>query len=156
MSHKGTNSEPVQSIQVTIFDQTYTLRSTSGGEYIRRMAELVDERMREISSLMATVDTTKIAILAALNIADELESMRDAYERHLEAIEASLGPEGADGDREPPERVERKKNDARSWFDAIFDDEEAPPKKTDRLSSQISAKLQSLRQPATDADDERR
>jgi cell division protein ZapA len=44
------------------------------------LARFVDARMREIASQVSTVDPVKIAILAALNIADELSRCRKRYE----------------------------------------------------------------------------
>ena len=56
---------------VTIFGRTYRLRGDGDSEYLKRLAELVDEKMREVESATGTADTTKIAILASLNLADE-------------------------------------------------------------------------------------
>ena len=62
------------SISVDIYDQTYRLRGDDT-EYIRRLAELVDSRMRAVASHGKTVDSLRVAVLAALNIADELTSL---------------------------------------------------------------------------------
>ena len=63
---------PAQTVKVEIYNQTYTLRSNDGDvEYIQRLAAFVDSRMREIAAGSLTVDSLKVAILAALNIADE-------------------------------------------------------------------------------------
>ena len=58
-------------IQVEIFGQTYSVRAAGEAEYILDLAAFVDRKMREVADHAPTVDTTKIAILAALNIADE-------------------------------------------------------------------------------------
>lgn len=60
-----------QTIRVEIYNQTYSIRSDGDNDYIRRLAEYVDGKMREISSGTLTVDSLKVAILAALHIADE-------------------------------------------------------------------------------------
>jgi cell division protein ZapA len=65
-------------IKVEIYDQAYTVRSDGDPEYLRELAQYVDERMREISSGTLTVDSRKVAILAALYIADELQQLRRA------------------------------------------------------------------------------
>ncbi|HST51900.1 MAG TPA: cell division protein ZapA [Pyrinomonadaceae bacterium] len=76
-----------ESIRVTIFNHTYSLRSATGdGEYLRRVAQLVDERMRSIASQLAVHDVGKVAVLAALNLADELEVLKDSFERELSAL----------------------------------------------------------------------
>lgn len=58
--------------QVEIFGQTYNVRAEGDSAYIHDLARLVDSRMKEVAERTATVDTTKIAILAALNISDDL------------------------------------------------------------------------------------
>src|SRR5262245_46585887 len=68
-------------IKVEIYDQAYTVRSDGDPEYLKQLAEYVDQRMREISSGTLTVDSRKVAILAALYIADELHQSRKAHEQ---------------------------------------------------------------------------
>jgi cell division protein ZapA len=65
-------------VAVEIFGQTYTLRGEGEGTYLRDLAAHVDAKMREISDSTRTADTLKIAILAALNIADEYFQLRRA------------------------------------------------------------------------------
>jgi cell division protein ZapA len=77
------NADPASSptIRVEIYDQSYTVRSDGDPEYLKQLAEYVDQRMREISSGTLTVDSRKVAILAALYIADELHQLRKAHEQ---------------------------------------------------------------------------
>lgn len=58
------------SVRVEIFDQAYNLRG-SDPEYILKLAEYVDAKMRAVAEHTQTVDTARVAVLAALNIADE-------------------------------------------------------------------------------------
>jgi cell division protein ZapA len=58
-------------VTVQIYDQTYHL-SGQDAEYIRGLAELVDARMRAVAQQGRTVDSLRVAVLAALNLADEL------------------------------------------------------------------------------------
>lgn len=65
------------SISVEIFGQTYNVRGGEGDpNYLAELAQFVDTRMREVAAQVATVDPVKIAILAALNIADEFSRFR--------------------------------------------------------------------------------
>jgi cell division protein ZapA len=73
--------EASPTIKVEIYDQAYTVRSDGDPEYLKLLAEYVDQRMREISSGTLTVDSRKVAILAALYIADELHQLRKAHEQ---------------------------------------------------------------------------
>lgn len=157
------------SVRVNIFNHTYSLRSASGdGEQVVRVARLVDERMRMIASGLAVHDVAKIAVLTALNLADELEGLRDFYERELREMLSRAQEEdevavddGTTGDAAHDEATEMSVDDAaamseraavaeeratqgeQSWFDAIFDTD-APGKTGDeRLSSQVSLRLRS-------------
>jgi cell division protein ZapA len=64
------------SISVEIFGQTYNVRGEGDPDYLTELARFVDSRMREVAAQVATVDPVKIAILAALNIADEFSRYR--------------------------------------------------------------------------------
>ena len=64
-----------QSVSVDIYDQVYHLRGTDPA-YIERLAAIVDAKMRAVSSQGNTVDSLRVAVLAALNIADELCTAR--------------------------------------------------------------------------------
>jgi len=74
-------------VQVEIFGQSYNLRGDADPSYINDLAEYVDGKMREVSSASTTVDSLKIAILAALNIADE--TRRQLKDRELREVEAN-------------------------------------------------------------------
>ncbi|MGB8013653.1 MAG: cell division protein ZapA [Terriglobales bacterium] len=63
------------SVRVEIFDQVYNLRG-SDADYILKLAEYVDGKMRAVSEQTATVDSVRLAVLAALNIADEYHMLR--------------------------------------------------------------------------------
>src|SRR6266511_5324717 len=78
-SMEATTSSPT--IRVEIYNQTYNIRSDGVTEYIIQLAEFVDSRMREISSGTLTVDSLKVAILAALHIADELHRLKQTHEQ---------------------------------------------------------------------------
>ncbi|HZI19307.1 MAG TPA: cell division protein ZapA [Pyrinomonadaceae bacterium] len=205
MSSAKTEEPAAESVRVNIFGQTYSLRSPQGGERVRRVAELVDERMREIASQLAVHDAAKVAVLAALNIAGELELVREYYEREIESLltrepdpepegespatavaeaggtarddvpqvsEGGIAEETAPHVTSPAEVAEksaettaetaaettaqttasgeagagRERADRRSWFDEIFDTEFSSGGGPGRLSSQVSTRLQRLRQ----------
>lgn len=74
------------STEVEIFGSVYTVRAGHDPEHLQELAEKVDRDMREIASRITTVDTAKIAILAALNIADELFESQRRQEGQREEI----------------------------------------------------------------------
>jgi len=75
----ATKQQPVRdansSVRVEIFDQAYNLRG-SDPEYILKLAEYVDAKMRAVAEQTHTVDTARLAVLAALNVADELHLLK--------------------------------------------------------------------------------
>jgi cell division protein ZapA len=88
-------------VRVQIFGQTYAIRGELDEKYVQQLAKFVDEKMQAIADATATVDTQKIAVLAALAIADELHSMqrertdredllREQAERCLTLVERAL------------------------------------------------------------------
>ncbi len=76
----ATKHQPIKdaansAVRVEIFDQAYNLRG-SDAEYILKLAEYVDSKMRAVSEQTHTVDTARLAVLAALNIADEYHLLK--------------------------------------------------------------------------------
>ena len=64
-------------ISVDIHGQRYPIRSTLDQEYVARLASYVDEKMRAAAESTPTGDSLRLAVLAALNVADELFRCRD-------------------------------------------------------------------------------
>ena len=67
------------SVRVEIYDQAYNLRGTDA-DYIFKLAEYVDTKMRLVSQQTSTVDSLRVAVLAALNIADEYHLLKKKYD----------------------------------------------------------------------------
>jgi cell division protein ZapA len=74
-SPSDTSANGTGSVRVEIFDQVYNLRG-SDADYILKLAEYVDGKMRAVSEQTATVDSVRLAVLAALNIADEYHLLK--------------------------------------------------------------------------------
>jgi cell division protein ZapA len=67
-----------QFVTVDIYDQTYRLRGQDPA-YIHQLAEVVDTKMRAVAAQGKSVDSLRVAVLAALNIADELAALEHRY-----------------------------------------------------------------------------
>lgn len=65
------SSKPDTYVTVHIYDQAYHL-SGQDAEHIRKLADRVDAKMRAVAAQGRTVDSLRVAVLAALNLADEL------------------------------------------------------------------------------------
>ena len=73
---------PAQTVKVEIYNQTYNIRSRDGDtEHLKQLAAFVNSRMNEIAASALTVDSLRLAILAALHIADELHQMKDRRDK---------------------------------------------------------------------------
>ncbi len=78
-------------IRVVIYDQEYNMRGELDPEYIRLLGEFVDAKMRSIAARTQTVDSLRVAILAALNIADEYHQLRARHEAVGKEVGKKLG-----------------------------------------------------------------
>ena len=83
--------EGSDSTSVEIFGQTYNVRGEGDPDYLSELARFVDSRMREVAAQVVTVDPMKIAILAALNIADEFSRYRKHRIEKTEEMSERLG-----------------------------------------------------------------
>jgi cell division protein ZapA len=68
-------------VQVQIFGHRYTIRGEADQRYILDVAAYVDAKMKEITEKLPVASISKVAVLASLNIADELFKERAARER---------------------------------------------------------------------------
>jgi cell division protein ZapA len=75
-------------VTVAIYDQTYHLRGVDP-QHIEMLARIVDGKMRAVSSHSATVDSLRVAVLAALNIADELTELRQRHRDLLDSLDSN-------------------------------------------------------------------
>ena len=80
-----------QSIRVVIYDQEYFMRGDLNQEYIQKLALFLDTKMRSIAERSRTVDTVRVAMLAALNVADEYHQMKAKYEKATQDIDQKVG-----------------------------------------------------------------
>src|SRR5437867_9709624 len=73
-------------VQVQIFGHSYTIRGEADQDYILEVAAYVDRKMREVTEKVPVASLSKVAILASLNIADELfkeRAQRQTQDRQL-------------------------------------------------------------------------
>tara|TARA_B100001029_G_C15055011_1_gene453691 strand:- start:1122 stop:1430 length:309 start_codon:yes stop_codon:yes gene_type:complete len=76
-------------IKVNISGQDYVVRSTAGQQYLEKVAKYVDDKMEEIkTSGIDDSQQLRIAILAAMNITDELLTYKKEKKKFVEKVEA--------------------------------------------------------------------
>jgi cell division protein ZapA len=74
----GDDGAVSRSVKVTVAGQTLAIRTDARPGYVRELAELVDAKIAEVRSSTRAVSTQAVALLAALNLADELQQLRDS------------------------------------------------------------------------------
>jgi cell division protein ZapA len=75
-------------INVEIMGQNLVVASDQEGEWVRSVAGTVDERIRALRESGQTVSSVNLAILAALNFADELERLKREHQELIDRITA--------------------------------------------------------------------
>ena len=76
---------------VEIFGETYPLRSDAGADYVRTLAKMVDDKMRDVATKTRSFSGNKIGVLAALQIADEYFKLKKDYDELLALLEEPNG-----------------------------------------------------------------
>ena len=71
---------PSTSTEVEIFGAVYSVRGNEDHEYLQSLADLVDRKMREVAEHVSAADPARLAILVALNLADELFRIQQRQE----------------------------------------------------------------------------
>lgn len=68
-------------LTVEIYGQQYRIVSQTTSDYMRMVASLVDDKMREIAATNPKLDSAKIAVLAALHFADDYYGMKEELDK---------------------------------------------------------------------------
>lgn len=72
---------------VDIYGEEYIVRGDSPAEHIVNIAYYVDKKMKQISNRSPHLSVTKIAVLTALNIADELSKLQEDYDNLVKLVD---------------------------------------------------------------------
>ena len=87
-SHKSGKSD-TSLVSVTIFGQTYSLRADEDGGYVEELARYMDTKMSTLAESTGTADPLRVAVLAALNVVDELFKLREQQRSAEEQVDAT-------------------------------------------------------------------
>ena len=83
-------AKDAEGIKVMIYDQEYRVRGDMDEEYIQKLGSFVDAKMRAIAGRTRTVDSLRVAVLAALNIADEYHQAKAKYEEGSKRLDEKV------------------------------------------------------------------
>lgn len=78
-------------ITVEIFGETYPVKGDIDTQKVMRTAKFLDERMKSISRANPHLSPTRIAILAALNIADDYLELEQDYQQLIQMVKEEKG-----------------------------------------------------------------
>lgn len=73
-------------ISVEIFGQMYTVKGDTSAQHVRLVAGYVDDKMRQLSTRAKSLDTNKLAVLTAVNVADEYFRLKEEHESLLKIV----------------------------------------------------------------------
>lgn len=85
---KMNDSTARNAVKVQIFGSDYALKSDKDPEYVKKIAKYVDEKIQKLFANTKVTSQTKIAVLVALNIADEYFQLKNQYEHTLKIFES--------------------------------------------------------------------
>lgn len=74
-------------VNVRIFGQEFTIKGEDSPEYVESLAQFVDKKMREVASASSVITSHKVAMLTAINIADELFRARKELEDNQQQLQ---------------------------------------------------------------------
>lgn len=83
-------AKDAEGIRVVIYDQEYFVRGDLDEEYIQKLAKYLDAKMRAIAGRTRTVDSLRVAVLAALNIADEYHQVKAKHEETTKRVDEKV------------------------------------------------------------------
>jgi cell division protein ZapA (FtsZ GTPase activity inhibitor) len=81
MNENGPVRRERANMKIEIYDQSYTVNSGQSDKYLQELAAYVDAKMRDVAESTHLVDSVKVAVLASLNIADELFTLRERQQQ---------------------------------------------------------------------------
>jgi len=76
-------AKPINRVKVKINGEDYYIKGTASEEYIKRVAKYVDKKMYDLEKNNPNLSRTRLAVLAAINITDELLQLKQEYEEFL-------------------------------------------------------------------------
>lgn len=77
----------INRVTVRIFNEEYVVKGEENPEYIEMLASFVDRRMKMIQQRNPNLSSTKVAVLTALNLADELNKLQEDYDELVKNLE---------------------------------------------------------------------
>ncbi|MCX7570750.1 cell division protein ZapA [Tumebacillus sp. DT12] len=94
MLNNANGKNDVNKIKAVIYGQDYQIKGKASLDHLRLVALLVDHKMKEIGEVNPRLDLNRVAVLAAVNVADEYLRLRQEYDELLKILEQAQQMEG--------------------------------------------------------------
>lgn len=94
MLNNANGKNDVNKIKAVIYGQDYQIKGKASLDHLRLVALLVDHKMKEIGEGNPRLDLNRVAVLAAVNVADEYLRLRQEYDELLKIMEQAQQMEG--------------------------------------------------------------
>ncbi|PID26777.1 MAG: hypothetical protein CR982_08610 [Candidatus Cloacimonadota bacterium] len=78
------------SIKIKILDEEYQMRSSENDKHVEKCCSLVDQKMREFKKSTGMNSTQRLAVLTAINLADELLKLKEKYRKDLHSLDKEV------------------------------------------------------------------
>ena len=95
---------------VEIFGEEYTMRGEAAPDYMTMLANYIDKKMKNIANRQPQLSVTKIAVLAALNIADELSKLQEDYDSLVKIVDGEKKEDKKEDKKTPSQNQTRGQN----------------------------------------------
>jgi len=82
-------TKPINRVKVRISGEDYYIKGQASEEYIKRVAQYVDNKMYDLEKKYPNLSRTKLAVLTALNITDDLFKLKQEYEEFLTTFDGN-------------------------------------------------------------------
>jgi cell division protein ZapA len=97
LKNPNSSQAEVNKIKAVIYGQDYQIKGKASVDQLRLVALLVDQKMKEIGDANPRLDLNRVAVLAAVNVADEYLKLRQEYEELIRILEQSGQAGGEQG-----------------------------------------------------------
>ena len=80
----------MKAVEVSIMGQKFMVRSESSEDYIQQVSKFVDNKVTEVMQKTNSVASVNVALLAAMNIADEYMKFRQEKQDRITKVEKKI------------------------------------------------------------------
>ncbi len=91
---------------VQIYGEEYTVKGEASPEYLRMLAAYIDKMMRQVAARQPRLTTARVAVLTALNIADEMSKLQEDYDTLVKLMDSEK--KKPDGEKNRPDQDKKK------------------------------------------------